>query len=170
MSPTLIAFFIFAIMILGSSMFLLNAKKRSHIIGLLVCVFSSIAGMYILLSAETAATLQMLIYSGGLSLSIWFAVARQKDNHPVEASSGRVHVFLTTISILLFLAILFYGISDLSLSGGADLYKQVAGKVATGLGTYIIPLILLFFIVLTGWIGTRMFIKREPDKEGSDDA
>ena len=53
---------------------LLNLTKVVHMVVALVFTFISIAGIYVLLSAEFVAVVQILIYSGAITIIMLFGI------------------------------------------------------------------------------------------------
>jgi NADH-quinone oxidoreductase subunit J len=61
-SGELIAFYVLALMAIMGGVLMLNLEKVIHMVVALVFTFFSIAGIYVLLSAEFVAVVQILIY------------------------------------------------------------------------------------------------------------
>src|SRR5205807_8620386 len=67
-------FWIIAIILVGSSLVVVGARKIVHSALALVVVFAMAAGIYLLLNAEFIAIVQILIYAGAVTILILFAL------------------------------------------------------------------------------------------------
>ena len=69
-----LAFLILSIIAVTGGVLLLNLTNVVHMVLSLVATFISIAGIYILLSAEFLAVVQILIYSGAITIIMLFGI------------------------------------------------------------------------------------------------
>jgi NADH-quinone oxidoreductase subunit J len=68
----LVAFMALALVAVIGGVLLLNLSKVVHMVVALVFTFVSLAGIYVLLSAEFIAVVQVLIYSGAITIIMLF--------------------------------------------------------------------------------------------------
>ena len=69
-----VAFYVLAVMLVGSSLAVVMLRKIVHAALFLVVVFGATAGVYVLLNAEFIAIVQVLIYAGAITVLILFAI------------------------------------------------------------------------------------------------
>lgn len=71
---TVIGFWVFAIMTIGSAVMVGAVRNLIHAVIFLVLSFLGVAGLYITLSADFVGVVQVLIYSGAISILVIFAI------------------------------------------------------------------------------------------------
>ena len=64
-TPEVIAFFVLAIMLVGSALAVVLAKNLFHAVLWLALALTGTAGIFVLLNAEFLAAVQLLLYAGG---------------------------------------------------------------------------------------------------------
>jgi NADH-quinone oxidoreductase subunit J len=69
-----VAFYIIAILLVGSSLAVVLARNIVHAALYLALVFGAAAGIYVLLNAEFIAIVQILIYAGAVTILVLFAI------------------------------------------------------------------------------------------------
>ncbi len=69
-----IAFWVFAAVTVGGALLVAAVRNLVHAVLFLVLSFLGIAGLYIVLSADFVAVVQILIYAGAISVLMLFAV------------------------------------------------------------------------------------------------
>lgn len=171
MSGELLAFFILALIALGGGILMLTLKKVIHMVVALVFTFLSIAGIYVMLSAEFVAVVQVLIYSGGVSIIMLFGIMLTKHDARARLPVSRLRYALAALGVLAFFLIMFYGINNLNL-GGADHTLQNHNTEKIGLSlysVYIIPFEITSMLLLVALVGAITLAKRDDEKEMSED-
>ncbi|HEU5141010.1 MAG TPA: NADH-quinone oxidoreductase subunit J [Bacillales bacterium] len=182
MNGELLAFFILALIAIGGGVLMLNMRKVIHMVVALVFTFLSIAGLYVLLSAEFVAVVQVLIYSGGVSIIMLFGIMLTRHDDRSKVSGGWLRRFFAGIGVLVFFAIMFYGIKDLALGGGEvllsgqgqgeeqALYENNTQKIGISLySNYIIPFEITSVLLLVALVGAITLAKRDDTEEVNDD-
>lgn len=69
-----IAFWVLAVLTIGSATMLIVVRNLMHAILFLILSFVGVAGLYITLSADFVAVAQVLVYAGAISVLMIFAV------------------------------------------------------------------------------------------------
>lgn len=69
-----IAFYVIAIVLVGSSLAVVLLRNIVHSALFLALVFGAAAGVYVLLNAEFIAIVQILIYAGAVTILVLFAI------------------------------------------------------------------------------------------------
>ena len=99
-----IVFWILSLMAIVGSLGVVLVSNLFRAALLLILVFVAVAGMFILLSAEFLAVVQILIYVGAIAILIIFAVMLTRD---VQRGNlpNRMHIPATVFAALLFTAL-----------------------------------------------------------------
>ncbi len=69
-----VAFYVIAIVLVGSSLAVVLLRNIVHAALFLAVVFGAAAGVYVLLNAEFIAIVQVLIYAGAVTILVLFAI------------------------------------------------------------------------------------------------
>ena len=102
MNGEMIAFFVLALIAISGGVLMMNLTKVVHIIIALAFSFISIAGFYVLLSAEFLAFVQVLIYGGAITIVMLFGIMLTKHDDKAQSVS-------LTLSIVVLIAIAIFG-------------------------------------------------------------
>src|SRR5574342_1408775 len=89
LSGEFFAFMSLALVAVIGGVLLLNLTKVIHMVVALVFTFVSIAGIYILLSAEFVAAVQILIYSGAITIIMLFGIMLTRHDDSSEAEGNK---------------------------------------------------------------------------------
>ena len=114
---------------------------------LLVLVFLAVAGLFVLLSAEFLAVVQVLIYAGAISILIIFAIMLTRDV-PQGNLPGRLQPLALLVSGL-FLAAMVLVVLNTSwrLQAGAPLSAESLERVYSNTPTWLAGLLLQDFVL-----------------------
>lgn len=74
-----VVFWLLSVLTIGAALGVVLVKDLFRAALLLVLVFISVAGLFVLLSAEFLAVVQVLIYAGAIAVLIIFAVMLTRD-------------------------------------------------------------------------------------------
>ncbi|WP_407307662.1 NADH-quinone oxidoreductase subunit J [Desulfosporosinus sp. SB140] len=101
-----IVFFIFAIMAIAAAWGVVTSKNIVHSAFYLALSFSGVAVLYILMNADFLAAVQLLVYTGAVSIMVVFAVmltlrGEVCDSNPDNRKWGRGAI----VSVLVFVVI-----------------------------------------------------------------
>lgn len=169
-SGEFLAFMVLALVAIIGGVLLLNLNKVVHMVVALLFTFTSIAGIYILLSAEFVAFSQVLIYSGAITIIMLFGIMLTKPYDESEAQGGKLRKILLFLGVIGFGFAVYIGIYNFPID-------QVPGKLHVdntmqiGKAIYtkeIIPFELVSVLLLVALIGAIVLAKRE-DKEGDSE-
>ena len=163
------AFVVLAIVAIVGGMLLLNLSKVVHMVVALVFTFISIAGIYVLLSAEFLGVVQVMIYSGAITIIMLFGIMLTKHNDVDESDmriSGwkRVLIFL---GVVIFGAVFYFGIYNLDFgSSPAALHENNTEQLGIALfSDYIIPFELMSVLLLVAFVGAIVLSRKDDEKE-----
>ncbi len=103
-----IAFWVLAVLTLGSAAMVGLVRDLVHAVLFLVLSFMGVAGLYITLSAEFVAVVQVLIYVGAISVLMLFAIlltpASARDNAAVSYKAPIAFVAGLAAAVIVFAA------------------------------------------------------------------
>ncbi|MDF2835298.1 MAG: NADH-ubiquinone/plastoquinone oxidoreductase chain 6 [Paenibacillus sp.] len=165
-----VAFFIFAAVMIAGAVLMISLEKVVHMVVSMAAVFLGLAGMYVLLDAEFAAFVQVLIYAGAVSILMIFGIMMTKHNaekEPVRA----LHESLAAVGALSLFGLLFYAIRTTELPSAAadapgapgtapDNTMVIGELLYTG---YIVPFELLSILLTVAFIGAISLAKKEAE-------
>src|SRR3972149_6621316 len=96
-----IAFWVLAVVIIGAALTVVLLKNVFRAALALILCFAGVAGLYITLSADFLAVVQILIYVGGISVLILLAIMLTRDIPTGSpANKLRLPAFLTAAILL----------------------------------------------------------------------
>jgi len=158
-----LAFYILAVLILGSALMVVTLRNIFHCALFLVLCLFSIAGIYILLEAEFIAAVQVLIYVGAVTILMIFAVMlthqltgktiRQVNDQPVPA-------FLIVLSLLILtLLALSKTAWEVASSSGVSPSATELGRALMTI--YVLPFEIVSVVLLVALIGAIVISRRD---------
>ncbi|MGG3803653.1 NADH-quinone oxidoreductase subunit J [Metabacillus fastidiosus] len=156
-------FIIFAVIAIYGGLFMIMTKKVVHMIISLVFTFISIACLYILLLAEFVAVVQILIYSGAITIMILFGIMLTKHKDETKKKINWKKNVLVFISIVTFGIVVFLGIYKLDFGTVPQaLHENNTEQIGMSLYShYIIPFELTSVILLVALIGAIILARKE---------
>ena len=167
MSGSVIAFFALAIVGIISSLLVLYINKVVQMVVAIVFTFLSVAGLYILLSAEFLAAAQVLLYSGAITIMMLFGIMLTKhDDNEVPQIHWIKRAGVLT-AIIGFFVVVYIGINNFSFANNADtLHVANTEQIGVALYTYyIIPFELMSVLLLAALVGAIVIAKKEDTNE-----
>ncbi|OCA82411.1 NADH:ubiquinone oxidoreductase subunit J [Bacillus sp. FJAT-27225] len=146
---------------------LLNLTKVVHMVVALVFTFVSIAGIYILLSAEFIAAVQILVYSGAITIIMLFGIMLTKHDDEGEQQKGNLRNIPVFLGVAAFAGVVYAGIYNLDLNPGSNtLHVNNTEQIGIALfSRYIIPFELVSVVLLVALVGAIILAKKD-QKEG----
>lgn len=102
-------FWVVAIILVGSALMVVGARKIVHSALALVVVFAMAAGVYLLLNAEFIAIVQILIYAGAVTILILFALMLTRFSEQSQTTNPNSKTWWAAliISALVGLGVIF---------------------------------------------------------------
>ncbi|MET3697117.1 NADH dehydrogenase subunit J [Bacillus oleivorans] len=166
-SGELLLFLILALVSLIGGILLLQLKKVVHMVLALVMTFVSLAGVYVMLSAEFVAVVQILIYSGAVTIIMLFGImlTRHLDEEQNDQDKGRK--FLLFLGVMVFAVVVYYGIFRLEIpEQTANLHLENTKQIGIELfSKYVIPFELASVLLLVALVGAIVLAKKDDEKE-----
>ena len=153
-SLALIAFIFYtAIIVSGAAMAVLSKSLVRALVGL-IAVMIATAGMYLLLAAPFVAFMQVLIYVGGVSVLIFFAVMLSRANDDESGPISLKYACNALLCLLLpavVLSIIIIGHPEKSIRVPKDVGASILGQGM--LGTYLLPFELISVVLFAAMAG-----------------
>ncbi|MEH7235238.1 NADH-quinone oxidoreductase subunit J [Bacillus sp. JJ1562] len=171
MTGEFLAFIVLAISAIGGGVLMLNLQKVIHMVIALVFTFISIAGLYVMLHAEFVAAVQVLIYSGAITILMLFGIMLTKHNDTDEPKVSRGRTILVLGGILAFGIAVYLGIYDLDFGQQAtDLHVNNTEKIGIELfAKYVIPFELTSVVLLVALVGAIILAKKDNEEEANEE-
>ncbi len=162
MSGQYLAFFVLALIALGGGVFMLNLNKVVHMVVALVFTFVSIAGIYVLLSAEFVAAVQVLIYSGAITIIMLFGIMLTRHQDDGQSTGSPLRKALALLGTVAFGAVMYIGIRTLDFGSEAvGLHDKNTEQIGIALySKYVIPFELASVLLLVALIGAVILAKK----------
>jgi NADH-quinone oxidoreductase subunit J len=167
MSGEFLAFMSLALVAVIGGVLLLNLSKVIHMVVALVFTFVSIAGIYVLLSAEFVAAVQILIYSGAITIIMLFGIMLTRHDDASEAEGSNWRKLAVFLGVLGFAAVFYLGIYNLDLPSLENtLHEENTMQIGEALySKFVIPFELTSVLLLVALIGSIILAKKDDDKE-----
>jgi NADH-quinone oxidoreductase subunit J len=167
MSGGFLAFLALSVIAIAGGVLMLHLTKVMHMMLALVFTFLSIAGLYFMLSAEFVGVVQILIYSGAVTIVMIFGIMLTK--HDAEsAGNGGWRSFFVLMGILAFGAVMYYAVNHVDFSGATEvpLHEENTKQMGVLLYTkYIIPFEITSVLLLVALVGSIILAKGKEEKE-----
>ena len=118
-------FWVIAIILVGSALTVVGARKIVHSALALIVVFAMAAGVYLLLNAEFIAIVQILVYAGAITVLILFALmlTRMTNQNLVTNPSSKTWWAALVLCALVGAGVIF-----------ASTFAHSTAQVGNGLG------------------------------------
>lgn len=167
-SGEILAFIILALAAILGGVLLLNLTKVVHMVVALVLSFLSIAGIFILLSAEFVAVVQVLIYSGAITIIMLFGIMLTKHNESeTSTKKTRLKHGVLLLAIAGFAYAVYIGIYNLDIaSQESTLHENNTEQIGVELfSKQVIPFELASVVLLVALVGAITLAKKPDDEE-----
>jgi len=166
-SGEFLAFMGLALVAIIGGVLLLNLNKVVHMVVALIFTFVAIAGIYVLLSAEFIAAVQILIYSGAITIIMLFGIMLTKHNDDSEPKTGRLRRFLLFLGVVGFAFAVYIGIYNFNIEQvPTKLHENNTMQIGQALySKYIIPFELTSVLLLVALVGSIILAKNDKKKE-----
>lgn len=167
-SGEFLAFMGIALVAIIGGVLLLNLTKVVHMVVALIFTFVAIAGIYVLLSAEFVAAVQILIYSGAITIIMLFGIMLTKHDDENEPKTGKWRKILVFLGVVGFAFAVYIGIYNFNIEQvPTTLHENNTMQIGKALySKYIIPFELTSVLLLAALVGSIILAKNE--KKGAD--
>src|SRR5436190_14564696 len=109
-----IAFYVLSFFILGFAVLVISTRNTVHSVLFLVLNFLAVAALYVLLTAQFLAVIQVLVYAGGIVVLYLFVVMlvnlkRPPEDHSAPQRQGWIGLALTGLVLAELVGITIVG-------------------------------------------------------------
>jgi len=165
-----IAFYVLAAFILGFAVLVISTRNTVHSVLFLVLNFLAVAALYVLLTAQFLAVIQVLVYAGGIVVLYLFVVMlvnlkRPPEDHAAPQRQGWVGFALAALELAELAAIVTFGRGAAPAGPNmemSDLALHNVERVGMLLYTdYLIPFEVASMLLLVAMVGAIILAKRE---------
>ena len=161
-----ILFFIVAAIAIASAVYFVFAKNPMYAILSLIVTMFSIAGMYILLNAQFAAALEIIVYAGAIMVLFLYILMMLNLNKEDESKKDNLPKFIGIFSVcILFVGMLgaYKGLSGKTVAEGNIDYSVGLTKNLGRLlfNEYVLPFELASILILAGIVGAVLIGKKD---------
>jgi NADH-quinone oxidoreductase subunit J len=158
-TAVVIAFYVVAGITLLSALMVAVVRDLIHAVLFLILSFIGVAGLYITLSADFVAVVQVLIYAGAISVLMIFAVLltprSDRDNAPVSYAAP-----LSVLAGLLGAVIIFVGLDTDWRQVEGDRFGQTAQEIGSALlDPYALPFEVASIVLVVAMIGAIILVR-----------
>jgi len=156
-----ISFWILAVVSVIAALLVVSLQNIFRAALALILCFLVIAGIYILLSAEFLAVVQILIYVGAISVIIILAIMMTREfQHGSPSNKLRIPALLVA---LVFLGIVLFAVTNTTwhMSGASpvDPATNALADKLFGSGGYILPVEIAGLLLLAAVIGAIILVR-----------
>jgi NADH-quinone oxidoreductase subunit J len=162
----LVAFFIFAFLIIGGAVFMLSFTKVVHMVVSAALTFLSLGGLYVLLEAEFIAFVQILIYVGAVSILMIFAIMLTKHTEEEAAEPWTARETTAAAGCAALFGILFFAIQRAHIVPAGEWGTGADNTEALGMLIFterVLPFELVSLLLTVAFIGAILLARREEE-------
>ncbi|WP_026696011.1 NADH-quinone oxidoreductase subunit J [Peribacillus kribbensis] len=166
LSGEMLAFTLLSLAAIMGGILLITLDRVVHMVIALVFTFISIAGIYVMLSAEFVAAVQVLIYSGAITIIMLFGIMLTRHNDTNQQTAGIFRKLLLLLGIAGFGIAVYAGIYQLDIPPEeTSLHIDNTRKIGTALySRHIIPFELTSVLLLAALVGAIILAKKDSEK------
>lgn len=162
MAGDVIVFMILSIITIVSSVLVMEVRDIFRAALLLALTFASLAGIFILLTAEFLAAIQLLVYAGAVVVLILFAIVLTRREKDLMETNVKNNALRTGLILLLVVLILQPIVSVPWPSKLIEFGQKNTYQIGFSLFTdYVIPFEIVSLALLAALIGAIYISKRE---------
>jgi NADH-quinone oxidoreductase subunit J len=168
LSGEFLAFISLSLVAIIGGVLLLNLTKVVHMVVALVFSFISIAGIYVLLSAEFVAAVQILIYAGAITVIMLFGIMITRHNETQEPKTNIWKKSILLLAIAGFGITVYLGIYNLDIPvKPSALHESNTEQIGIELfSKYTIPFEVTSVLLLVALVGAIILARKDDGEEG----
>jgi NADH-quinone oxidoreductase subunit J len=154
-----VAFYVLAVLTLGSALMVSLVRDLVHAVLFLILSFVGVAGLYVTLSADFVAVVQVLIYAGAISVLMLFAILltprSARDNSAVSYRAP-----ISVVAGLVGAVIIFVGLQTDWRTVEADRFDTTAAAIGRALlDPYVLPFEVASVLLVVAMVGAIMLVR-----------
>ena len=160
-----IIFWVFAVLMLGSAVFVVHGKNLVRSAFALLATFFSVAVFYAMLGADFLAGAQLLIYVGGILTLILFGVMLTNRIYNLNLQTSTFQVVpgaLVSLAVFVLLSTVIMGTpwSQTSIVDDGPTTATIGRSLMT---EYVLPFEVASVLLLVALLGAAMLVRRRAD-------
>lgn len=164
-TAVVVAFYVLAAITLISALMVAMVRDLIHAVLFLILSFVGVAGIYITLSADFVAVVQILIYAGAISVLMIFAILltprSARDNAPVSYRAP-----LSVIAGLVGATIIFVGLKTDWAKVEGDRFETTAAAIGEALlDPFVLPFEVASVLLTVAMIGAIILVRTNEREE-----
>jgi NADH-quinone oxidoreductase subunit J len=164
-TAVVIAFYVLAAVTLVSALMVGMVRDLVHAVLFLILSFIGVAGLYITLSADFVAVVQVLIYAGAISVLMLFAILltprSSRDNAPVSYGAP-----ISVIAGLVGATIIFVGLKTEWAKVDENRFDTTAGAIGEALlDPFVLPFEVASVVLTVAMIGAIILVRASEGEE-----
>ena len=154
-----VAFWVLAVITLASALMVSLVRDLIHAVLFLILTFIGVSGLYITLSADFVAVVQVLIYAGAISVLMLFAILltprSARDNAAVSYRAP-----ISVVSGLVGAVILFVAVKTDWATVDDDRFGTTAADIGKALlDPYVLPFEVASVLLVIAMVGAIMLVQ-----------
>ena len=159
---TEVFFFVLAVFTVAAALLVVLARNIVHSAVALIFSFCGVAGIYVLLDAEFLAAVQVLIYVGGITILLLFAIMLT-TRIASRAEVFNEQVWASALVAVGITAILVYAsVTGIQVSGEAPAPRETTSTLGRLLlTTHVLPFEVASVLLLAAMVGAIILARRE---------
>jgi NADH-quinone oxidoreductase subunit J len=157
--PVVVAFWVLAAITLVSALMVSLVRDLIHAVLFLILAFVGVSGLYITLSADFVAVVQVLIYAGAISVLMLFAILltprSARDNAPVPYAAP-----ISVVAGLVGAVIVFVALKTDWRTVEDDRFDTTAAEIGRALlDTYALPFEVASVLLVIAMVGAIILVR-----------
>ena len=165
-----IAFYTLAVLIIGFGVLVVTTSNPVHCVLFLAATFLCVAMIYVLVAAEFLATIQILVYTGGIAVLYLFVVMLVNRGHQPDAQMDtRRQAWLGLVVGALLLAeistiLMYWGAHPSEAVAAAPQFARGGNTEAVGMllyTDYLVPFEVASMLLLAAMVGALVLARKE---------
>lgn len=164
-TAVVVAFYVLAAITLVSALMVAMVRDLVHAVLFLILSFIGMAGVYITLSADFVAAVQVLIYAGAISVLMLFAILLTprsgRDNASVSYRAP-----ISVVAGLMGATIIFVGLQTEWSTVEEDRFDTTAAAIGEALlDPYVLPFEVASVVLLVAMVGAIILVRSGEGEE-----
>jgi NADH-quinone oxidoreductase subunit J len=157
-TAVVVAFWVMAAVTIGSALMVAMVHDLIHAVLFLILSFVGVAGLYVTLSADFVAVVQVLIYAGAISVLMLFSILltprSARDNAAVSYAAP-----IASLAILVGL-VLTYAAVETSWAKATNEFGSTAREIGNALlDPYVLPFEVASVLLVVAMIGAIILVR-----------
>lgn len=163
-----IAFFVLALVIIASGVFLMTLQKVMHMALSLGGVFLGVAGIFLLLGADFVGVVQIMIYAGAVTILMVFALTLTKTGDDPEPKGHVLHKIIAFLVSAVIVVAVLLTIRSTSWPVGQTAVQPFGANTVAQIGElmfhqYTVPFELVSLVLTVGLVGASVIARKEEE-------